>query len=233
MNYDFLLNLHRADLAWLDLDRRLKEFPVQIRSLEEEIARLGSSGDAKDQQLRDLEHSIRRMEQDLQQKTAKLNDLRVREGAVQSLKALEAGESEIAQVERSIGVVEDRLLEKIESKEILERELSLRAPEDETALERLQGEIEALRSEERECRLRLEAVESERQRSLAALDERTRRRYERVAGSFPHNGLAAVAGGACGGCGETLPPQELLDIKQKRELQYCQGCGRLVLWVEP
>ena len=58
------------------------------------------------------------------------------------------------------------------------------------------------------------------------------RRYERIFAGQGHRTLVAIQKGACGGCGETLTPQQAIEVQEKRKIEQCEGCGRLILRVD-
>ena len=72
----------------------------------------------------------------------------------------------------------------------------------------------------------------QREHFLEGLELDLRRRYLRIHKGHGYTALAALVDGACGGCGQRLPPQRAIDIQRRGEILVCQGCGRLILGVE-
>jgi predicted nucleic acid-binding Zn-ribbon protein len=71
-------------------------------------------------------------------------------------------------------------------------------------------------------------VEGELDHQLGKLPPRVGRKVAQIARRHP-DPVADLVEGSCGGCGQSLPPQEAVDADSERALITCQGCGRFVV----
>ena len=71
-------------------------------------------------------------------------------------------------------------------------------------------------------------LEAELDAVLARLPVRVARRLAQ-AGRRHDDPIADLIEGACGSCGQHLPPQEAVDADREAALVTCQGCGRYVV----
>ena len=67
-----------------------------------------------------------------------------------------------------------------------------------------------------------------REKQVSVLDNRLYVSYARIR-KLSRNGLAVVPveRSACGGCFSALPPQKLVEIKEKNKILVCEHCGRI------
>ena len=224
-----LVDLYHVDRRCAFLRRRLAEIPGALENLREEGLSRSGVGSKRHEELEDLEKSIRGVERELAaQRDLAPAKLEKRKKAT-SLAEMQAADREIETLEQVISHLEDRLLGKMESLGILERESQIREPREQARVLELAREANELDAELGECRTDLEKSELERERLIAALDPAVARRYVRIFGSRGHGTLASLRDGACGGCGETLPAQLLIEVSEMNSLEQCQGCGRILI----
>ena len=232
MENEALVAVYRLDDECRRLERVLAELPAAGDALRREGAAARERREGRERELADLDQGIRRLEREIAEgeERRRREEAKLRQLATEAHVA--AKQREIDALTARIETLETRVLEKIESQEILQRETELRRRSEgdtDVARERELGELE------RELASRghdLERTRLERERALTELDPALARRYRRAYGKHGHGCLAALRDGACGGCGESLPPQDALDLRHKGRILDCQGCGRLILWVE-
>ncbi|MBN2171416.1 MAG: hypothetical protein JW819_08860 [Candidatus Krumholzibacteriota bacterium] len=232
MDNEALVAVFRLDSECRRLERALAELPAAGAALRREGNAARERRAARDSELADLDQGIRRLEREI----VEIEDRRRREeNKLRDLSTVEhvaAKQREIDALAARIESLELRVLEKIESQEILQRETELRRSTEgdaDAARERELGELERDTALQRHA---LERTRLDRERALAGLEPTLARRYKRAFGKHGHGCVAALRDGSCGGCGEALPPQDALDLRHKGRVLDCQGCGRLILWVE-
>ena len=54
--------------------------------------------------------------------------------------------------------------------------------------------------------------------------------YDRIRNARGGAAVAQLVGGACNECSSRIPPQRALEIRMMNRLNYCEVCGRLVVW---
>jgi predicted nucleic acid-binding Zn-ribbon protein len=69
-----------------------------------------------------------------------------------------------------------------------------------------------------------------RQELAAAVEDRTRARYDRLVKNKGESVLVGVQHGVCGGCHMKLPPQLLVTCQAQQELVTCSNCGRILYY---
>ena len=84
--------------------------------------------------------------------------------------------------------------------------------------------------DQREVNLKKELAELQTGRTTLAeaVDEPTRRRYERIFKSKGENVVVGIEHSSCGGCHMKLPPQIVTSCRGAGEIITCPNCGRIL-----
>jgi len=156
---------------------------------------------------------------------------RVDSGAIANPKDLSAMTSEIENLDRRIGVLEDEELEVMEALEAAQKELDAREAELATYNDR----IEALRAQHAEKVVGLDAeiaeVEGARPETIEGMPADLLALYDKIRANAGGVGAAELRARKCGGCGLTLDAAELSRVKaaQSNEVVRCEECGRIMV----
>lgn len=214
------------------------ELPGEVKSLEDEIARLKAKRESLESQIEGYKQGIEAHEKDIDEIEAQREQYKTQIDNVANSREFDSLNKEI----ENLGYERDIHQKKInESKEaiddcyraidrnsdrlgILEADLAAKQEE-------LSNIVESTAKEEADLTAR-------RNSFLEKLDERTISAYERIRKST-HNHLAVVTlfpknadgsfGDACGGCFHTIIPQRLIDIASGKKLVICEHCGRIIV----
>ncbi len=54
--------------------------------------------------------------------------------------------------------------------------------------------------------------------------------YESLRTARNGTAMVSIIGPACGGCYSQLPPQQVLEIKENKDIINCTSCGILLFW---
>ena len=68
------------------------------------------------------------------------------------------------------------------------------------------------------------------EKARKTIDERLLKSYTKISTSY-RNGLAVVTvnRGACGGCFNRIPPQQIIEIGIMKNIIACEHCGRVIV----
>lgn len=195
----------------------LKRYETDVASLRDEQIRIKKEIDACELELREFDESGRKLK-------VKLNSAKI------SNVEYQAFNREIAGKTADRGLVEDRMLEKMEALDAVARRMT----------EAQAGEAEARNAFEayrRETESRLEAMTGElsriagdRKAYAATVDQTALDLYERVLGRV--NGSVLVEANpernTCGGCFMQIPPQTINLLFNPQKLVTCTTCSRIL-----
>ena len=180
--------------------------------------------DALDREGGKLEHEI----DSISQKAA-AEQKRMYDGSVANAKELDAMGREIENLTRRRTDREDELLVILEQREALDAEAT-QAKERSEELRVRVGQVGAdAAAELTEVAAEVEARSAERRKLSAVFDPELLELYDDLRAQKKGVGAAALVGGVCQGCHETLSAVELDHVKHAEGAPRCEHCRRILI----
>jgi predicted nucleic acid-binding Zn-ribbon protein len=127
-----------------------------------------------------------------------------------------------------ISDLEDQILEGITEVEQLEAEASTGQQQLQTFEERWAREHQELTAQYKALRVRLQAVQNERNELRATLDAATLSLYDELRAKKAGVALAPMKGGVCQICHVTIPSYKARSVDRGEGVVTCEGCGRIL-----
>jgi uncharacterized protein len=230
-----LLDLQRVDTAIDRLRQRKADLPEQriLDELTVELEAVKAEHGAKKSELDAISLEQGRLEGDVSMIEDKIKheSERLYGGDISNPKELATIQAELDGLRRRKSHLEDQDLEVMERREGVEGELSaltekldaltLRAAEAESARDTAAVEIET----------DLSKNEAERAAIAPEIPEELRELYEDLRAKKEGVGVAQLVGGVCRGCGVSISPVALDEIKRAAddEISRCENCRRLLV----
>ncbi len=225
-----LSTLQKLDRRIQALEGELSDMPKELDAVKEDQAAVKARVDAAEAQVqavlkkrRDLEMEVGKCEQNVVK--FENDKLKVKTNAeflamnnqidmekekrsgfedliLETFEEEDAAKAQAATLKEEMGQIDQRVQER-------GAQIKTRIAEDEEEVARLRGEREAI---------------------APRLDAPILRRYERMREMKGGVAVAGVAGGTCGGCFFTLPPQMVAEVRKQDKLHECEQCGRYLIW---
>ncbi len=227
-----LFSLQETDLRLKELENLRGDLPQQVEKTKQEMIDTGNRLQTTKQELKDAELEQKQLQTDIKQANAKQEKYKNQLYRVSTNREYDALTAEIEAVKENTDKFELRILKLDDIQEELQTKIQSLEEEktkftaNHYALDKeLQGKLN--RSNREEDNLRLH-----RKELVGRLDRQMYSTYERVRKG--KNGIAVVAiqRNACGGCFNAIPPQRLLEIREKEKFITCEFCGRILIWNE-
>lgn len=225
-----LLNLQKIDIRLHELEGLRGDLPQKVNDIRIKLDQLSDNLKTKAQECKEAELEQQKSNLEIQESKTRLEKFQDQLYRVSTNREYDAITLEIDGVKASIDQFEFRVLELEEIREKLQEEI--KSSEDQKTT--LAANLEALEKELQE-KLNITNREEEnlrlqRQDIVSNIDRPMYGTYERVRKC--KNGVAVVATqrGACGGCFNAIPPQRLLEIREKKKFITCEFCGRIIIW---
>lgn len=169
---------------------------------------------------------VRKVEDDLQQVEAKLQDRRSRRPTDATTMA--AIVSDIEALRKRRDELEQQLVELWGRDEVHADQQATETQDVQTRRDdiarRRQHEAERVAK----AGLAQQDIEDELAGSLGRLPIRVAGRLKRLSTQLV-DPVADLIQGTCGGCGQAMPPQDAVDVDRETALAVCQGCGRYIV----
>jgi uncharacterized protein len=152
--------------------------------------------------------------------------------SVQSSREYSAALNEIDAVEKSIRSTEDRFLELEEEIETTRADLTNREATLPAETEQHEERLKDWRAEQRAINEELAGARDEIQRLESEIPPRDRAEFHRLVDKKHGLAVVLVVGSSCSACHVKVRPAAMQQLKQGREIVYCDSCKR-ILYYEP
>ncbi|MDP6419569.1 MAG: C4-type zinc ribbon domain-containing protein [Candidatus Krumholzibacteria bacterium] len=224
-----LLPLYLVDQALQRLEKRVLEYPKSRAAILADQMRLKAEESRRLEEIEELSMNIRMMERDSNSNRSRVRELQAKEKMILSLEASRALSKEMKLLEEKEEELESFLMESMETLERMEREGQLRQGRLEDEKSELREELHRQERGQQETLEDQKRISVERERILESLELSLRRRYSRIYSGLSWTAIASLVNSSCGGCGQRLTPQDVLNIREHGEVMVCESCGRLII----
>ena len=222
-----LRSLHRILRQQTDLNDRIHRGPARVNVAKQAEAAFQASLDEAKQLLTETRMSSDRKQLQLDEREAKIEELKSKRNACESNREYQLLNDQIAADEQANLVQSDEILELLEKIDVVqaqvtEAESNLKKGEEET--QRLQAEVD---KELAALQQDLDAVNQELAQAESQLPGDIRAEYQRLLGSLGENALAPVDDNSCGHCYTTLTTQLISELMMGQAV-FCKSCGSIL-----
>jgi predicted nucleic acid-binding Zn-ribbon protein len=227
-----LLHLQKIDLRLEELEDLRGDLPQKVENTRSKLDEVQANLKIKIQELKDADLEQKKSNSEIKQAQDRLKKYQDQLYRVSTNREYDALTLEIDGVKEEIDRFEYRILELYD----IQEELRSFIKESEEMQSKLSSNLDALEKELHEklsyTNREEENLRIQRQELTSNIDRSMYGTYERVRKG--KNGIAVVATqrNACGGCFNAIPPQRLLEIREKKKFITCEFCGRILVWDE-
>jgi hypothetical protein len=215
----------------LDKIHRLRgSLPEEVRDLEDDLEGLETRKERIQGEVDKLNQDIAARKANIDDYKGKIKKYSEQKNNVKNArefdaleKELEYSDLEIQTSEKKIRQYQEQIAMKKSSIQETEHHIAEKKHDLDEKKRELKNIIDETRSEE--DKLHLASAEAG-----TKIEERLLKGYTKIRDNM-RNGLAVVSidRDACGGCFSIVPPQTLIELKQKIRLIHCENCGRLLV----
>ena len=225
---DTLKKLQELDSELFRLRREQQHKPLELEQARQLLAEAQANASAAEARLNAAQ--VKRKEQELELATAEASakKLQMQLFQVKTNKEYSAIQHEIDRAKADISLLEEQILELLETVDRLKQEQAQHAS-------RVEAHQAALKQEELRIRQALSALDEHLQRLDAQRAELTPlvaseslALYERVLASRDGLALVPIVRESCGGCNMVQPPQVINEAYLKAKLVTCDSCNRIL-----
>jgi predicted nucleic acid-binding Zn-ribbon protein len=225
-----LYSLQQIDSQIDEIQILKGELPMEVSDLEDEMIGLETRVNRLESQLQDLRQDVARHNNNIKEAEAliiryeqQMDNVKNNREFDALTKEIELQRLEIQLSQKKINQANKGILAKDETLIAAKERMHSKAAELEAKKVELQQIIEKTEKEETDL-----SKKSEKARKL--IEDRLLRAYDKTRKSY-RNGLAVVtiSRNACGGCFNTIPPQQQLEIAQRKKIIACEHCGRVLV----
>jgi len=231
---EHLIELQNLETAIEESRRRIAAYPQRVAEADERLAHAKEAVETAKQRLKACQEARREQEKEAAVYGSRLSKFKEQLSAVKTNKEYQAMQHEIGTAQKDLGVVEERVLERMMEADALTAEVK-------KAEQTLAAQQKAVEAEKKTLAEELATVE-------AALEEATAKRGARIAALPPplvalfeqvaraRKGVAittATRDGLCAACHVRLRPQVFQEIRRNDQIIQCASCNRILYYIPP
>lgn len=224
-----LVNLQKVDSEILSFKTIIEEFPVRKTEMEKSLDETSKdiSFIKKEQKKIQLEKKERELE--LQSIEDEIKKLQKRLDEVKTNKEYTSLLSEIENLKKKKGEVEEQILVLMENEEQVNKKINDLSEK----MEKTKKEVETRIAEEtrkvEELKKLLEEKMKEREKIVATISGEVYNIYEKIrAGKKDGIAICKLEGQSCTGCSMFIPVYLAEKVKAKKEIVHCENCSRIL-----
>jgi predicted nucleic acid-binding Zn-ribbon protein len=229
-----LIDLQNLETAIEEAKRRIAAHPQRVADADARLAHAKEALETARQRLKAGQEARREQEKEAATFQSRLSKFKDQLSAVKTNREYQAMQLEIETAQKELGIVEERVLERMMEADALSAEIK-------KAEQALAAEQKAVEAEKKALAEELVTVE-------AALNEATERRQALVKSLPPplvalfdqvsraRKGLAiavATRDGLCSACHVRLRPQTFQEVRRNDQIIQCSSCNRILYYIPP
>ena len=229
-----LIKLQNLETAIEESRRRVTAHPQRVQDADARLSQAKGVVDEAKQRLKASQELRREQEKDAATFQTRLSKFKDQLSAVKTNREYQAMQGEIETAQKELGVVEEKVLERMMEADALAAEIK----KGEQALAVQQKEVEAERKAMAEELATVETALSQaterRATVIAAMEPRLVALFEQVARA--RKGIAiciATRYGLCSACHVRLRPQVFQEVRRNDAIIQCFSCNRILYYVPP
>jgi predicted nucleic acid-binding Zn-ribbon protein len=229
-----LVDLQTLESAIDESRRRAAAHPHRVEEVEARLTRAKGVVDDAKERLKASQEARREQEKEAAVYQSRLTKFKDQLSAVKTNREYQAMQVEIETAQRELGVVEEKVLERMMETDALTSDIK-------KAEQGLAAEQKAVDAEKKILAEELTSVEAalaqattQRATVLAAMPPQLVALFEQVARA--RKGLAIVTAtrdGLCSACHVRLRPQVFQEVRRNDQILQCASCNRILYYVPP
>ena len=230
-NLQLLIELQQIERKIQDLGEQKARAPKLIAALQEEAKEAETRLQEKQEMLKSLQKSrleLEREVEDLERRKARSKQKLLE---VKSNKEYQAMLKEIDDLEDLIRGREDRILEQMETAEVVMEQIREHERLLTDARNKLEREGAQLEMEAAKADTLIESLEEQKEQMEPQISSDLLKRYQFLRANRGGVALAPVNEGTCQVCHMNLPPQAVIDLQKDEIVMYCPNCQRIIYWL--
>lgn len=225
-----LFNLQRIDSKLSEIEILKGELPMEVSDLEDEIAGLDTRISKLEQGIADIDMEVSNHHANIAEAETLIERYNTQLNNVKNNREYDALTKEIELQKLEIQLSNKKIKDTFGAKESQGEQLENAKAKKEsriTDLGQKKEELEKIiaKTEKEEVKLNKDSAKARK-----IIDERLLKSYDRIKNNF-RNGLAVVTvnRGACGGCFNKIPPQQIIEVGAMKNIIACEHCGRVLV----
>ena len=231
---EHLIELQNLESAIDESRRRIAAHPQRVADADARLAHAKAAVDEARQRLKASQEARREQEKEAATYQSRLSKFKDQLSAVKTNREYQAMQHEIETAQKELGVVEERVLERMVEADTLTADVK----KAEQAMAAQQKDVDAekktLGEELTTVEAALKEATEKRAARIASLPSQLVALFEQVARARKGIAIAtATRDGLCSACHVRLRPQVFQEIRRNDQIIQCFSCNRILYYIPP
>lgn len=226
-----LLKIQEKDIKISSLKKEGKTLPEELNDIKGKVKDLENSVKDKHDEIKKLQVAHKELELDLDSKQENIKKFGIQLFQVKTNEEYKAMQKQINDLKFECGLIEDKILDKMEEIEKAHGELK----EIEVALV---GAKHAQEKKEKEVQAKMQDIEEsvhkiqkERDELAGQVSADFLKKYELIFNNKKDIALVSMDNKACQGCHMALTPNVINEVRRGTKLIICDNCARILYYL--
>ncbi len=225
---DQLLRLQDQDMRIMLRERERDALPNRIKALDNDLESFRAAIAETETKRKHAQLVASQVELDVETQRQKIARLRDQQILLKTNREFRAMEDEINAAQSVISQLETRLLEAMESMDVLSDGIKARTDELRQAEKSIEQQKQSMENRMRDIDRELDELQGRRKIAAQAIPKPWLPSYDRLFKGKQDRVLVSVENGICGGCHMKLPPAVMHAARRSESLVTCDFCGRML-----
>jgi predicted nucleic acid-binding Zn-ribbon protein len=231
---EHLIELQNLETAIEEARRRIAAHPQRVADADARLAHAKEAVEAAKQRLKASQEARRDAEKEAATYQGRLSKFKDQLAAVKTNREYQAMQHEIETAQKDLGVVEERVLERMMESDAVAAEIKKVEQELAAQQKNVDAERKTLAEELVTVEAALEDATEKRSARVASLPPQLIALFEQVARARKGIALAtATRDGLCSACHVRLRPQVFQEIRRNDQIIQCFSCNRILYYIPP
>ena len=231
---EHLVELQNLETAIEEARRRIAAHPQRVAEADTRLADAKETVEAAKERLKTSQEARREAEKEAATYQGRLSKFKDQLAAVKTNREYQAMQHEIETAQKDLGVVEERVLERMMESDALAAEIKKAEHELAAQQKDVDAEKKTLAEELVTVEAALKDATEKRSARVASLPTQLVALFEQVARA--RKGVAittATRDGLCAACHVRLRPQVFQEIRRNDQIIQCASCNRILYFIPP
>lgn len=225
-----LISLQGCDCELQAIDRKRKEGPARIKTLEEELKQAEEQANGELDKAEAIKKERRKIDQEIVDVESRIEKSRVKLANIKSNKEYGAALKELEELERKKVALEDRALQAMEAIESLDEKYSDIKEKRESHRKKFEADQKLIYKEMEDLDIAFKKHEKEKNRIRKDIDNDLLKLYDTLSNHKGGISVSSVLKGVCQECHMGIPQQKFNELMRGDVLMNCPHCGRIMYW---
>lgn len=227
---EILLKVQEKDVSILSLKRESRLLPESLNAIKNNVKDLEDKVKEKQEYIKNLQVARKEMEVDLESKQENIKKFQVQLFQLKTNEEYKAMQKQISDSKFECGLIEDKILEKMEEIEKSQSELKEKENIFANAKKSLEEKEKEISRKIEEIAKDTEITQKERDEIAKEVSSDFLSKYELIFRNKRGAALVAVENKTCRGCHMALPPNVINEVRRGTSVIICDNCARILYY---